>query len=42
MDTVNILDKKNYQLSIYNNLLDSNKYLDNTEINSFEKVLLKN
>ena len=41
MDTVNILDKKNYQLSIYNNLLDSNKYLDNIEINSFEKGIIK-
>ena len=41
MDTVNILDKKNYQLSIYNNLLDSNKYLDNIEINSFEKNIIK-
>ncbi len=41
MDTVNILDKDNYQLSIYNNLLDSNKYLDNMEINSFEKVIIK-
>ncbi len=41
MDTVNILDKKNYQLSIYNNLLDSNKYLDNIEINSFEKDIIK-
>ncbi len=41
MDTVNILDKENYQLSIYNNLLDSNKYLDNIEINSFEKVIIK-
>ncbi len=41
MDTINILDKKNYQLSIYNNLLDSNKYLDNIEINSFEKDIIK-
>ncbi|CAE18621.1 hypothetical [Prochlorococcus marinus subsp. pastoris str. CCMP1986] len=41
MDTVNILDKKNYQLSIYNDLLDSNKYLDNIEINSFEKAIIK-
>ncbi len=41
MDTVNILDKKNYQLSIYNNLLDSNKHLDNIEINSFEKGIIK-
>ncbi len=41
MDTVNILDKTNYQLSIYNNLLDSNKYLDNIEINSFEKDIIK-
>ncbi len=41
MDTVNILDRKNYQLSIYNNLLDSNKYLDNIEINNFEKSIIK-
>ncbi len=41
MDTVNILDKNNYQLSIYNNLLDSNKYLDKIEINSFEKGIIK-
>lgn len=41
MDTVNILDKKNYQLSIYNNLLDSNKYLDNIVINSFEKGIIE-
>ena len=41
MDTVNILDKKNYPLSLYNDLLDSNKYLDNIEINSFEKGIIK-
>ncbi len=41
MDSVNILDKKNYQLSIYNNLLDSNEYLDNIDINSFEKKFIK-
>ncbi len=41
IDSVNILDGKNYQLSIYNNLLDSNKYLDNIEINSFEKGIIK-
>ncbi len=38
---VDILDKTNYQIAIYNNLLDSNKYLDNIEINSFEKDLIK-
>ncbi len=41
MDIVNTLDKKNYQISIYNNLLDSNKYLDNIEINSFEKDIIE-
>ncbi|MDC3094159.1 hypothetical protein OA387_03800 [Prochlorococcus sp. AH-716-M10] len=41
IDTVDILDKTNYQIAIYNNLLDSNKYLDNIEINSFEKDLIK-
>ncbi len=39
--TVDILDKTNYQIAIYNDLLDSNKYLDNIEINSFEKYLIK-
>ena len=41
MNTVNMLDKTNYQIAIYNNLLDSNKYLDNIEINSFEKEFIK-
>ena len=41
IDKLNILDKKNYQISIYNNLLDSNKYLDNIKINSFEKDFIK-
>ncbi len=40
MNTVNMLDKTNYQIAIYN-LLDSNKYLDNIEINSFEKEFIK-
>ena len=40
MDTVNMLDKQNYQIAIYN-LLDPNKYLDNIEINSFEKEFIK-
>ena len=31
MEILNILSKRNYQISIYNNLLDSNKYLDNIE-----------
>ncbi|MDC3118596.1 hypothetical protein OA503_02905, partial [Prochlorococcus sp. AH-716-K03] len=41
IDKVNELDKQNYQISIYNNLLDSNKYLDNIKINSFEKDFIK-
>ena len=41
IDTVDILDKTNYQIAIFNNLLDSNKYLNNIEINSFEKDLIK-
>ena len=41
IDKLNILDKKNYQISIYNNLLDSNKYLNNIEITSFEKDFIK-
>ena len=41
MDTVNILDKKNYQIFIYNNLLDSNKYIDDIGITSFEKDVIK-
>ena len=41
IDKVNILDKKNYEISIYNNILDSNEYLDNIEINSFEKDFIR-
>ena len=41
IDTENMLDKKNYQIAIYNDLLDSNKYLDNIELNSFEKDIIK-
>ncbi len=41
IDTLDILDKTNYQIAIYNNLLDSNKYLDNIKINSFEKEFIK-
>ena len=41
IDKENILDKKNYQISIYNNLLDSNKFLDNIKINNFEKEIIK-
>ncbi len=41
MDKVNVLDKKNYQIFIYNNLLDSNKYIDDIGINSFEKDFIK-
>ncbi len=40
IDSANILDK-NYQISIYNKVLDFNKYLNNTEINSFEKEIIK-
>ncbi len=36
-----ILEKNNYQISIYNNLLNSYKYLDQIEINSFEKAIFK-
>ena len=41
MDKVNIIDKKNYKISIYDNLLASEKYFDDIEINSFEKDLIK-
>ncbi len=40
MDTVNMLYKKNYKIAIYN-LLNQDKYLDNIEINSFEKEFIK-
>ena len=36
-----ILDMKKYQISIYNNLLNSNKYPNNIKINSFEQKILK-
>ncbi len=41
IDKENILDKEKYQISVYNSLSDSNKYLDHYEINSFEKDILK-
>ncbi len=41
MDTVNLLDKKNYKITNYNNLLDSKKYLDDIKINNFEKDFIK-
>ncbi len=41
INSVNKLDKKNYGMFIYNNLLDSNKYLDNIEISGFEKDIIK-
>ncbi len=41
IDNENILDKKKYKISIYNNLFDPNKYLDNIEINSFENDIIK-
>ncbi len=40
-DKVNILDKKNYQIYIYNNLLGSSEYLDAVGIDSFEKNVIK-
>lgn len=41
IDKETILDKQDYQISLYNKILNSNKYLDNIKINSFEKALLK-
>jgi hypothetical protein len=41
LDKVNLLDKKNYQIYIYNNLLDCNKYLDDIDINNFEKDFIR-
>ena len=39
VDTNHIFDKEEYQISIYNNLTNSKKYLNNLKINSFEKAL---
>ncbi len=36
-----ILDNKNYQISIYDNLLNSSYYLDQIEIDSFERAIFK-
>ena len=41
LDKVNLLDKQNYQIYIYNNLLDCNKYLDDIDINNFEKDFIR-
>ena len=41
IDKENKLDKKNYQVSIYNNFLNSTKYLNHIQINSFEKAIFK-
>ncbi len=41
LDKEDIIDKKNYQISIFNNLLESNEYIDNIKINSFEKDIIK-
>ncbi len=41
LDKENIIDKRNYQISIFNNLLESNEYLNNIEISSFEKDIIK-
>ncbi len=41
LNKVNILDKENYQISIYNDLSDSNEYFDNIQINSFERDIIK-
>ena len=37
----NLLDKKNYQIITYNDLLDSNEYLNQVNINTFEKSIIK-
>tara|TARA_A100000164_G_scaffold235625_1_gene209266 strand:+ start:506 stop:1969 length:1464 start_codon:yes stop_codon:yes gene_type:complete len=39
LDKENILDKEKYQLSIFNNLESSKKFLKNITINSFEKAI---
>jgi len=41
LDKENIIDKRNYQISIFNNLLESNEVLNNIKINSFEKDIIK-
>ncbi len=41
IDNENILDKKNYQISIYNDALNFKNYLNNIKINSFEKAFFK-
>ncbi len=40
IDRASILDR-NYQISIYDKVLDFNQYLNNTQINSFEKEIIK-
>ncbi len=40
IDKDKTLDDENYQISIYNDSINSNKYLENIEINSFEKAIL--
>ena len=39
IDKDNILDAKNYQISIFNDLKNSYQYLENVDINSFEKAI---
>ena len=39
IDKDNILEKEEYQMSIYNNLTNSNKYLDRMKFNNFEKAI---
>ena len=41
LDKEKIIDKKNYQISIFNNLLESYEYLDNIKIYSFERDVIK-
>tara|TARA_S200000501_G_scaffold328289_1_gene328107 strand:- start:141 stop:1574 length:1434 start_codon:yes stop_codon:yes gene_type:complete len=41
IDKESIIDKKNYQISIYNNLLNSYNYLESIQMNSFERAILK-
>ncbi len=41
LDKENIIDKRNYQISIFNNLLESNEVLNNIKINSFERDIIK-
>ncbi len=41
IDNKSILDNTNYQISVYDNLLNINKYLNHIKIDNFEKAIFK-